>query len=106
MKFCDFLVENRNSRKKYNILGQFSMDVLDENVENRGGKRNVKALINPHLRENWVSMSTDIGLVALAIAYREKYYKNPELFHLEISAESIKSGKTETAISDHKSTLL
>ena len=60
--------------KIYINLGQFSMECLDDSSDNRAGKRNVKALINPNKKENWISMSTDVGLIALAIAYREKYY--------------------------------
>ena len=44
-----------------------------------GNRRNIKALINPNLKENWHDMSPDVGLVALAIAYREKYYRPPKM---------------------------
>ncbi|CAG5077866.1 Oidioi.mRNA.OKI2018_I69.PAR.g8831.t1.cds [Oikopleura dioica] len=56
--------------------GEFAVNnVVDGNA---GGRRDVKALLNPHEAESWVGMNPDAGLVALAIAYREKYYKNPD----------------------------
>ena len=52
--------------------GQFSMEVLDlaNAGDMGGGRRNVKALMNPNKKDNWAGMSTDEGLIEMAIAYR------------------------------------
>ena len=52
--------------------GQFSMEVLDleRGGDMGGGRRNVKALMNPNKKDNWAGMSTDEGLIEMAIAYR------------------------------------
>ena len=60
------------------------MDVLDDNrgsFQNgqSSGKRNTRALINPNKAENWTDyVSTNVGLVAMARAYRDTYYQDPK----------------------------
>ena len=63
-----------------------------------GNRRNVKALINPNLRENWHEMSPDVGLVALAIAYREKYYRPPK--SIEVVEEAVVQQNLEASKKD------
>ena len=46
------------------------MEMLETTNGDLGGRRNVKALMNPNLKDNWAGMSTDEGLIEMAIAYR------------------------------------
>ena len=76
------------------------MNVMSDGLPN-GTQRNVKALINPNRAENWTSGSADLGLEALAIAYREKYYRPPvHLFVNEdpLNDQEIKADKESPSV--------
>ena len=77
------------------------MDVLEE-YRMHSGKRGTKALINPNKKENWIQTSIDVGLIAMAIAYREVYYVDPSRFHSPTSTASEIDGSYTVRVSKVK----
>ena len=68
-----FLTSDNHNKQ---FSGSFSMAVLSEKFDG-SSRRSVNALINPNKNENWTDVPSEIGLVAMARAYRETYYRAP-----------------------------